>query len=139
MIKNVVNFKFLVDFFIFVGISDKRKERDRKKNFLKANEIINLYNSYSGNTLKQNLYTCKVKELTLKRFMIWQSYYKILKIRFGGTEYEKIIREKYEKKKNYIENSLNTYQSISSYYSKLDNIYQYIYTLAYHDDLIEIF
>ena len=81
---------------------------------------------------------CRINELTEERFNLWLDLHKKLSKRFMGTEYEMLIIEKFLKKKSYISTSIETYQSFSNYYIKLERLYQYALTLAYHDNLIGI-
>ena len=137
--RYIVSFKTIVNFFI--TIQNYNTYSSDKKNFLwkRAQKIVHECNKNMGTIIaKSDLLYCKIKELTVERFEIWVGLRKRLINRFMGTEYETLIIEKFVKKKSYVNTSMKTYQSISNYYIKIERIYQYAITLAYHDDLIDI-
>lgn len=139
MSRYIVSFKTVVNFFISIRNYHTYTESKQEKLRAQAAKLVCACNNNMDVYIKRdNMLYCRINELTEERFNLWLDLHKKLSKRFMGTEYEMLIIEKFLKKKSYISTSIETYQSFSNYYIKLERLYQYALTLAYHDNLIGI-
>ena len=137
--RYIVSFKTIVDFFISIHHYSTYSEEKKAVLWKRAQKLVRECNKNMGTYItRDDLLYCRVKALTTERFNLWLNLRKQLINRFVGTEYETLIIEKFVKKSSYVNTSMKTHQSVSNYYVKIDRIYQYAITIAYHDDLIDI-
>ena len=139
MIRYIVSFKTVVNFFISIRKYHTYTESKQEKLRTQAAKLVCACNNNMDVYIKRdNMLYCRINELTAERFNLWLDLHKKLSKRFTGTEYETLSIEKFLKRKSYISTSMETYQSFSNYYIKLERLYQYALMLAYHDNLIGI-
>lgn len=132
--KKIVRINKIIDF-----IFCEHKFKNNNELLIQTNRLITSHNNLISKENRSHLQKDKIKIINNESEMsIWQKVKTDIVQKLEGTEYEKLLYKKYNRKQSYISTSLDMNMSTSRYYELLNKFYSMVMLEIYANNLMDM-